>query len=266
MSSVVYCTDKNYFKYFIISLHSFLKYNNPNKIYLLTNFDLSRSESDYLYKKIENIYNVQVNIHNIILDIGNFFPISDHISVATYFRLYIPLIIKEDTVLFIDSDTLLTGSMEQFTFNLNDSYANVVNHSLSSSQLSYNSKLNSNYYFNAGVIFFNLKKIKQKNSFEMVDDIIRNEVIQFWDQDILNLIFKNNVNYLDEKFNYFETQKCNKLPTLIHFTGSLKPWHIFSNHPYKYNYLIYIIKHGLTIPICEFLMLKKIMKKLLSYV
>ena len=100
-------------------------------------------------------------------------------------------------------------------------------------------------YFQAGVILFNIKEMKEAYSTE--------EWLQFAstpymynDQDVLNLYCEGRVKFLDMKWNllsdcdhtriskvisfapnsiqneYFEARKC---PYIIHYAGFMKPWH-----------------------------------------
>ncbi len=60
------------------------------------------------------------------------------------------------------------------------------------------------------------------------------------DQDVLNIYFRNNVGTLDSTYNKFIEHRIPKLPLIIHYTGSSKPWQYFNNHPYKYLYWKYL--------------------------
>ena len=73
--------------------------------------------------------------------------------------------------------------------------------------------------------------------------------IQFHDQDILNGVLRGKWLELDPKFNVvgslFERKnKKSKIsipqnPLIVHFTGSVKPWHFASKHPFKKDYWYY---------------------------
>nr|VFJ98766.1 MAG: Glycosyl transferase family 8 [Candidatus Kentron sp. LFY] len=97
-------------------------------------------------------------------------------------------------------------------------------------------------YFNAGVIIMNkLGKIYRDNFTEKAFSILRSEQkFYYFDQDVLNLIFKKKVFYLPQSWNtpdsykiftryYLEQAYVNQAeegsPDIIHYTGVPKPWH-----------------------------------------
>ena len=90
--------------------------------------------------------------------------------------------------------------------------------------------LNDNYintYFNAGVLLMDLKKAGMALDMKVPELIKRRYV--FVDQDILNIIFKDDKKILDKKFNVFYTDsleyinESGTLPAIIHYNGPIKP-------------------------------------------
>ena len=93
-------------------------------------------------------------------------------------------------------------------------------------------------------MFIDLEKWRKNNMSKILIDFAMNEKknILWWDQDVLNVIFKNNWKELHPKYNLIwevidsdskEAKKAQKKPTIVHFTRSVKPWHNNSWHPYK---------------------------------
>ena len=98
-------------------------------------------------------------------------------------------------------------------------------------------------YFNAGVIYVNLKKWHEANLTPYLLTLLRGETkygsLKYLDQDALNIAFNMNNIYLAKDFDTIYTLK-NELydrshrkyqqtitdkTVLIHYTGITKPWH-----------------------------------------
>ena len=111
-------------------------------------------------------------------------------------------------------------------------------------------KINPEKYFNAGVILYNIKNIDQ-NDYNARLYSVFNSLNNLWflDQDILNIIFENNVKFLSLKYNFqlnipiylfshFNSYEkffiddfilSEQEPIILHFSMSEKPW----NYPEK---------------------------------
>ncbi|HHG9117950.1 TPA: glycosyltransferase family 8 protein, partial [Escherichia coli] len=104
-------------------------------------------------------------------------------------------------------------------------------------------------YFNAGVIYVNLKKWHEANLTPYLLKLLRGETkygsLKYLDQDALNIAFNMNNIYLGKDFDTIYTLK-NELhdrshrkfqqtitdkTVLIHYTGITKPWHSWAGYP-----------------------------------
>ena len=111
-------------------------------------------------------------------------------------------------------------------------------------------------YFNAGIMVINLDYWRQNSVSEKVIDYIthNNSKLLFWDQDALNAILYGKWTSFHPKFNFQTTMITSSIdnlqeikeargnPTIVHFTGSIKPWDFQSKHPFKSKYWDYIKK------------------------
>jgi lipopolysaccharide biosynthesis glycosyltransferase len=100
----------------------------------------------------------------------------------------------------------------------------------------------SNRYFNAGVMFINLKLWRELNfSRDLIANLVKYyDKIQYWDQDVLNITCSDRWQDLSKEMNVFNvTNKYHKKVEILHFTGSSKPWHFHNKHPYKIEYAYY---------------------------
>ena len=90
--------------------------------------------------------------------------------------------------------------------------------------------INANNYFNAGVMFIDLEKWRKKSIESLSIEIIKekNKELKFWDQDILNIIFNDDVFEISNSLNYIiNIEKQTTIPKatrFIHYAGSFKPW------------------------------------------
>ena len=185
------------------------------------------------------------NIEKYIYDQEN-----NYITFETYFRFFIPdLFSQYDKVIYLDADILVLDDLQPLYNNDIDDYyiGAVLDKTIEKirTQTDYienypehitynqyfNEKLNlKNYkYFNAGVLLFNLKKIRECNITERLwDFVVRINPLIYQDQDVLNAIMKEKVKYLENKYNYnynyFQEKNKEELPVIIHFVGPYKPW------------------------------------------
>jgi lipopolysaccharide biosynthesis glycosyltransferase len=114
--------------------------------------------------------------------------------------------------------------------------------------------LNEGFYFNSGVIYMNLEKIRnekiEKDFFKYLKE--NSQEIQFADQDTLNVVLQGKCLALDSKFNFVPNPKyhnnefCKTLPTdiaILHFAGA-KPWDKGFYNPFTEEFWGYYKKSG----------------------
>ena len=250
---IVYTIDNNYFNHMLVSIFS-LNYNLKPTFKDKLSFDvISNVKNKMKYPNLDyKEYFIDDNFCKL-------FKISHHIDYATYFRFLIPEILPEyiDKVLYLDADIIVNGDISPI-FDLefdDDTYLYACDHLFKPEQKLHLKKFGlSEYddYFNAGVMYIDLKKWRENNiskvlidyAFEKKDDIL------WWDQDVLNVIFhkkwkklhpKYNVTWevLESNSNCLQIEEAKKHPVIIHYTRSVKPWHSNSYHPYKKLYWKY---------------------------
>ena len=85
-------------------------------------------------------------------------------------------------------------------------------------------------YFNAGVMFINLNRWRNSDVPNKSVEIINNmgSELKYWDQDILNQIFNEDLYKVENELNFIlDIQDNLKVPQeviFIHYAGSFKPW------------------------------------------
>ena len=230
--NIGYGIDNNYARCCASSIASFCL-NNPTKNF---NFHimakkLSTNNKDR-FKQLAQLYSININIYKINIDTLANLPTQIHLPIATYFRFILPLVLDNiDKLFYIDADIIcLKNADELFNTNLNDNIIGAVP-DLPWMNTKRNKALNlrNHIYFNAGMLIINIAKWNNFNTFAKILQAIQNEPQKFryLDQDALNLILTNHIQYLDTKFNCIDINSIEqKNIILLHFAAHPKPWNI----------------------------------------
>ena len=245
MLNFLFCFDNNYNKQAFTSIYSLLS-NTDSKL----NFHIihkSQDTDDFIPYKIKNHKNLNEVIVYKFKDKANFPNLDDvHVSEATYYRLFIQNYIKNDIedLIYLDSDIICINNFDleaKKYINKLKSSQNIIGaktefKSGNKEGLERFNILNKNY-FNAGVLFIDYKKWRQKEiGIKLIDNLVNNKQhLKYWDQDLLNLFFNGSYIELTEylnfkvqlsetefKFTLSEKQEQNAL--FLHFSGKFKPW------------------------------------------
>jgi lipopolysaccharide biosynthesis glycosyltransferase len=162
----------------------------------------------------------------------------EHISVETYFKLFLPSILKVSKILYLDVDLIVVGDLADLythqlgTFSIaartyDNSLKWVVERNLS------NGLPEEHNYFNAGVLLLDLDLLRRNKYFEKAINLVLQDN-NINDQDALNRIVKNDFSELQAKYNWTLHQKDSKEePVIIHFPGKYKPITFGYVHPYS---------------------------------
>lgn len=243
MINFLYCLDENYNVQCATSIFSIL--SNTDEV-LKFNLVHKNPDSFYEYKKLIDkkfpnrsefeIFKFNKN--------GLRFPNveNSHVSEATYYRLYISEIINNprDIYVYLDCDVICINNpvykLSAEIKKLQESQ-NIISASLedfSNFKHLNNISFKSEKYFNAGVMIINFQRWKEFNVPSQSMEIIEkyNKKLEFWDQDILNLIFQNKINNLNDgivknlDLSDKENNQLVKDVDLLHYIGKTKPWNI----------------------------------------
>lgn len=234
---------------------------NPVTVHIFHNEEIGlKNEEKYLrnksnYTKIADKYSAEITYHTIVLpDWVN----SDKrerfqtLTPGALFRLYIPNVLKHlEKVLYLDCDMVVTTDLGKVWSCPIDNKAIAACRDAASAAFVFK-KFGNTYtqlgikeenYFNSGFLIMNLNRIRELNClpdmgleflYQHTDDV------ECLDQDALNSLFKDDVYYLDAKYNIyaralnsyseeFQTQLAEKnyLDCVLHYYGQTKPWKVF---------------------------------------
>ena len=230
--NIAFAIDQNYLKPCGISIYSIMKNNSTTKI----KFHIFTTFFDKTY--FESFINENVSIEVYILkpDYFDSLQTTGHFTTAIYYRLSIAHILKNKLkqVLYLDADILCTGSVKELiNFDLSNKIIGAVQDSSMKLEDITSLGLSTNQtYFNSGVLLINIDAWIEAQIFEKFTQLINQKKYEYPDQDVLNIILKDQTYYLNEKFNYFSTKPIE--PVFIHFVSTPKPWSICAINNEKY--------------------------------
>lgn len=129
-------------------------------------------------------------------------------SIATWMKMFVieELIGKIKSLLYIDCDTLVESSLEELCdFDFENNAMACVADSIGFRHYRRLALKKSEYYFNAGVMFFNLEYFDtNKNAYsEMIEHLKKNvNRYELNDQDLMNDFFDGKIKPLSPRYNY----------------------------------------------------------------
>lgn len=257
--SVCFCCDRRYYEHVVVAIQSLLSNSfDINIIVYIINDDFEQGEIEYIKRIIKKYRQEFIYIDEIKLDCYDL-KTTEQFSKAIYYRLLIPHLIKDDFVLYLDSDVVINSCLSDiFEINLKNNVIGAVE-DIGYSNYSVIGMNEESAYFNSGVMLINLNLWRDQNITERAMKLLldKNNEFKYPDQDALNIILQYKWLRLNPKYNQqasffyssnrekgwksfgdlFSIAKTN--PTIIHYSGGRKPWHTTSNHPFKSRYWHY---------------------------
>jgi lipopolysaccharide biosynthesis glycosyltransferase len=217
--------------------------------------DLEDIVNSYSGKSVV-FYNANEKIFKVSLSVSKHFQ---HITKATYFRLFLPELLPQDLdkVLYLDGDLIVRHSiLPLWNMDLgNKAIAAACDGS--SGCIGFYNRLKYPYdlgYFNAGVLLVNLKYWREHHVLKDFESYMKKhaDCIKYNDQDVLNVIFcdkkilipiKYNLQSIflkkeDVLYDYWKLEKevleARIDPCIVHFTTTNKPWKKYrvESHPF----------------------------------
>lgn len=236
-STFVLAADYGYIRYIEATLKSICYHHTDCKIYII-NRDIPQEWFIGIRKRIKhkNIELIDIKLlGDIISNSWKMPPVGAHINYMTFARYFIPQFVKEDKVLYLDSDVIVTKPLDDL-FNI-DLGTNLV----AAAKVVFGLEDR----FNAGVLLINNKLWKEENVQGQCIDITNKEhdTLPEADQTVLNRICGRRYIVLDDTYNfqigydrlaeqrkqYFILVKSvDPLPAIIHYLSEDKPWKLSS--------------------------------------
>lgn len=245
--NIFFSVNNAYTEQLLVAMISVVENNKADiNFHILSNdfSEASKTKVNVLKNKYKNIGGV----YYYFVDKSKFdgFRINaDYITIETYYRFLIAdLVPNIDKALYLDADLVINGNINDF-YNTNlDGYYCAGIRDLYIERINHKGKIGlspKDLYVNAGVLLFNLAKIRQDNMiYKLLDDGINlASKVSFADQDIINISFKDKIKEVDSIYNFTsanvgsEKGKRSKA-VIIHCTGEKKPWQKTCKHRLKW--------------------------------
>lgn len=257
-TAIAMSSSDEYVPYLSVCLESLVQHSNKSQNYDIIIFErnISIDHKQILQTQIkrDNISIRFINPMSIISQYNLKFP--PHYNLECYFRLTTPLILKNyNKIIFTDVDLIFQKDIAKlYEINLDKPLAacqdlvycafldtptlNIFQYSTNELNLS-----NPYKYFNTGVMLINLKYFRDNNISQTLLAMANEKLYRILEQDILNKYFKENIKYIDDKWN-FPTMNSNyslfmnnlkaeykdryrdasNFPYIIHWAGRDKAW------------------------------------------
>lgn len=205
----------------------------------------------------ENINITFVNVSGRVS--GYVLQAKQHISTETFYRFLILDILKDyQKVVYLDSDMIVLRDVaELYHTQMGDhliaaavdpdfaGQCNMKNSEMRQYCINTLGLENPFQYFQAGVLVFHVAQMRRKITVKKLLEMSDTGIYRFSDQDILNIVCKDRVIYLDMSWNMIfdcnhyrwkhvikyaphdildAYEKARREPYIIHYAGFLKPW------------------------------------------
>ena len=237
---IFFACDDNFVKFTIVSLFS-IKENaskeNHYTVYVL-HTGITSAMMEKLYElQDENFTVIFRDVTDYLYSISDKLPIRDYYSKTTYYRVFIAEMYPEyDKAIYIDSDTVVQGDIsELYDTDIDDCYVGACHEQVMVQVDEFGTYvervigIDRNNFFNAGLLLINCVEFRE----HMVLDKFVHYLKQYTfvvtqDEDYLNLICKDRVFWLDQRWN---TEVFGEIPypaeeaKMIHYIMVNKPWH-----------------------------------------
>lgn len=221
--------DDNYAKYAAVVVSSIVNNTKSKVSFFILSRGLSRENTLYLS---ESAKGNPLEILKVDAKIFESFDVKMHwkyITIETCFRYLIADLRPDiDKAIYLDCDVIALDDIAKlYSIDLGDALAGVVKEKSGSD------------YFCAGVMLFNCKRIREEN---LVNEFMKksaelNGKLKFFDQDVLNIVLKNRVKFIDPRwqitpFSFGKNSGLSRTcqyqalsnPGIVHLSGNDKPW------------------------------------------
>ncbi|MBQ8408775.1 MAG: 1-acyl-sn-glycerol-3-phosphate acyltransferase [Clostridia bacterium] len=237
---IFYACDDNFIKYTVVSLYSIIKNASKDykyRVHVLHTEVAAKTKEAVLALANENFDISFDNVSEYLEAISRELPIRDYYSKTTYYRLFIAKMFPEyKKAIYIDSDTVVQGDIsELYNIEIGDAYLGACHEQAMVQVDEYGTYAErvvgvSRYsFFNAGMILINCDQFRR---YSVLENFLRHlNVYNFvvtQDEDYLNLICKDRVYWLDQRWN---TEIFGEIPypieeaKILHYIMVNKPWH-----------------------------------------
>ncbi len=237
---VFYACDEAFVKYTVVSMYSLMQHASKDDhyhIHVLHTDITEATQARVLQMQTEQVKITFDDVTDYLHSISDRLPLRDYYSKTTYYRLFIAEMFPEyDKALYIDSDTVVQGDVsELYRTDIKDAYVGAC-HEQAMVQVdeygTYVEKvigISRYHFFNAGILLINCDRFRVKFVLDKFIQYLHTyNFVVTQDEDYLNLICKDHVYWLDQRWN---TEVFGEIPypieeaKIVHYIMTNKPWH-----------------------------------------
>ena len=262
--NILLSTDNNYVMPTGVLMHSIGENNGSDVAYhVMTNAEFS-DDSKAALTRVAERYGNTIAFYTITDEMTKALPFGradqpTHVSIATYYRLFITEILPLDVhkIIYLDGDMIVRKSLKELWDTDLTGYAMGVVHDMDEQKHIQENWLPYDMctygYFNAGMLIINLDYWRKYDCYNTFMDFINNyaNVIKYHDQDVLNSVFHDKKLLLSVTYNcqsgfllkgredgFFDKEVESDInaskgdAAIIHYCAPDKPWKIECFHPY----------------------------------
>ena len=237
---IFYACDDAFVKYTVVSMYSLIQNASKANKYVLHILytEISDEMKSVVNKLADDRFEIRfVDVTPYLKSISDKLPLRDYYSKTTYYRLFIAEMFPEYTkAVYIDSDTVIRGDISKvYLTDIKDAYLGACHEQAMVQSEVYGTYVEkvvgvSRYnFFNAGLMLINCEQFRLHFVLDkFIDYLHYYNFVVTQDEDYLNLICKDHVYWLDQRWN---TEVFGELPypveqaEMIHYIMSNKPWH-----------------------------------------
>lgn len=258
---IVLAADQNYVPVLYTCVQSILDHTSSERDYEIYIFHTNISAgSQAIFTHNLQQKNIKITFVNVSSHVNGYrLKAKEHITTETFYRFLILDLLKDyPKAVYLDSDMIICNDIAQLYdidlgncligATLDPDFSGQCNKKDSGMRQYCKNVLHLDdpfQYFQAGTLLLNVQKLREVTSVQELFEMSDTGIYRFSDQDILNIICKGQVKYLDMKWNmmfdcnhdrvknviksapYYildQYETARKDPYIIHYAGFLKPW------------------------------------------
>ena len=240
---IFYACDDNFIKYTVVSLHSIQKHASRDRRYhvYVLHHGVSEEMSRALLALKDDCFDIAfVDVSEYLATIEKKLPLRHYYTKTTYFRFFIAEMFPEyPKAIYIDSDTVCQGDIAKlFDTDIGDSYLGACHEQVMAQIDVYGTYcervvgVSRQSFFNAGMLLLNCDAFRARRVLDKFVTLLGEyNFVVTQDEDYLNLICKDHVYWLDQRWNTEATEALTypydiaKEAHILHYIMTNKPWH-----------------------------------------
>lgn len=239
---IFYACDEQFIRYTVVSVSSLIRNAAKDRryhIHILCTTIPETAQAKLLALANDRFGITFENVEGYLDSIADRLPTRHYYTKTTYYRLFIPEMFPQyEKAIYLDSDTVVEGDIAAlYDQDPGDCYVAAC-HEQAMVQVdpfgSYVEKVlgvSRHNYFNAGVMLMNCGRFREGKALERFADLLNTyHFVVTQDEDYLNLICKDHVRFLDQRWNTELTEGLTypydeREAHILHYIMVNKPWH-----------------------------------------